>query len=152
MEEKTLLEWAKLGYVLNDKAVGNRKWTNRYCQRKATYYPFNEVHLDLVKAKEIIKNKNHEYYLNAKAKKEKIKEEIKIRDNYKTKFQWLNVNRIINPNAIPITGEKLNKLHPYCATYGSSYLYYHIKDTHELISKEELENAIAMKKEYRKLV
>lgn len=67
MEEKTMLEWAKLGYVLNDKAVGNRKWTNRYCQRKATYYSFNELHLDLVKAKGIIKNKNHEYYLNAKA-------------------------------------------------------------------------------------
>lgn len=146
-----MLEWAKIGYVLNDMAIGNLKQTNKYCSFKTRYYTFDEVHLDEVKAKEIIKNKYQEYRLNAKKKKEKIKEQEKKREEYKTKYQWLNVNRIINFNAKKIIGEELNKRYPYCASYGSSYYYYHISNTHEASSEEELRNAIEdCKSEYER--
>lgn len=37
-------QWAEKGYVKNDDAVGEKMWSNRFCQHSFVYYSESEVH------------------------------------------------------------------------------------------------------------
>lgn len=138
---KTELQWNQLGYVLNKDAKGEYQavngWHQNYCMR----YTEEEVHVDKVKAKEIIKAKNLQYCENAKKKKEDWKWFDEFRDNMKTYYQWIQEGRIPNKDAKWDSGKHLNYLYKHICDYsfGNDYWYCHYKDTHEPQDNEELE-------------
>lgn len=136
--EKTRLQWAKNGYVVNDGETGIFRWTSRWCTQKSEYFSENQVHMDIESAKSLIREKNKEYYHNYKIKKKEIDFERKMRDDYKTKYQWEEVGRIPLETAKPILGETLNNRFKQCPTYGSTYYYYHKKDTCVKEDKNEI--------------
>ena len=144
--EMTALQWAKKGYIPNADAIGAERWTNCYHTQKATYYKSSEVHKDAEAAREIIKQKRKEYNQALKIREEKREKAIAFRELMKTEWQWLQEGRIPNPNARWECGETLNNTFNVCS-YGSSYCYCHIDDTHIPIDSEELQNAI---EEYQK--
>ena len=41
---KTARNWAVHGFVVNENAVGEEMWTNRYCTQKSIYYTPDQVH------------------------------------------------------------------------------------------------------------
>lgn len=60
IESKTLLQWAKEGYILNSDAVGEERYTNSRYLMKAVYYREYEVHEDKEAAKNFIKSRRNQ--------------------------------------------------------------------------------------------
>lgn len=143
--QMTMLQWLQEGYILNSDAVGNERWTNCNHVRKAVYYKETEVHEDKDTARNLLKERQKQTYQRAKAKAIRLKKSLELRELMKTKWQWLQAGRIPNTDVRWRCGDDLNRIHKIC-TYGSSYCYCHIDDTHLPKDSEELQKAI---EEYR---
>lgn len=141
-KQMTMLQWLKEGYILNSDAVGNEQWTNCNHVRKAVYYKETEVHKDKDTARNLLKERQKQTYQRANAKAIRLKKSLELRELMKTKWQWLQEGRIPNPSARWRCGEDLNRIHKLYYSYGSSYYYCHIDDTHLPVDSEELQKAI----------
>lgn len=142
--KKTELQWAKEGFVINECAKGELEWINGYHQARVIRFSEDEVHTDIKKAKEIIRQKNRQYRENRKKKEQKWNEFVEERMKWHTEYQWLQEGRIPNVNARWKNGNDLNYLYSYVCdhSFGSNYYYCYISDTHIPINSRELEEAL----------
>lgn len=140
MEKLTQLQWLKKGYILKPDAQGTTDWNNGYCTFLVTRYNENEVLFDQEKAKQILKEKRHQQYVQRKEEQRLQEIEIdaylqrveELRQVWHTKYQWEQLNKKVKDGARGKLGEDLNKENRLNCCFGTSYRYYHIEDTEEI--------------------
>ena len=123
----TEIQWMKKGYVVKRNHYGQELWCNRNYQNSAHYFSKKDVRKDEVKAKEILSEQNKKARERAKKKKIAMEEELKLHDVWNTEYQWYQLGRKPNPDAVWKSGNELNH---YYVQFGSNYSYCHITDTH----------------------
>ena len=127
-------QWLQKGYVVKRNHLGQELWCNNNYQNSATYFAKKDVRKDELKAKEILKERNKEARERYKKKKIAMEKELELHEVWNTEYQWLQLGRKPNADAVWKSGESLNH---YYLQFGSNYYYCHLSDTHPINNNEE---------------
>lgn len=147
-ERKTVLQWAREGYIPKRTAVGKYEWTNNYHHTRAMFFAKSEVRKNEEKAKQFLREKRRTYRRNTNLRKKAFEEVAQYRSVTHTRWQWLfGHGRIPNADAKWVDGKTLRhrftntRLNVFIAAWSDLCDYCHIDDTHLPSSPEELESA-----------